>query len=294
MSSYDYVTLDVFTTQRFGGNQLAVILDARGLSDAQMQAIAKEFNFSETTFVLPPQHPAHTAQVRIFTPGNEMPFAGHPTVGTAHALAALGKATADLVIFEELVGPVPVQITRAGHQVTRCTLTAPRNPQAVALDATPHGLAAVYSLQTNDFNAHLPFCAMSSGNALLITPLATRAAHCTLELAQLKQQSATTRNQQLYPCVIDAASRTAFVRMFAPNHGVLEDAATGSAAATFAGYLAQFVEQTDGTYDWTIHQGIEMGRPSEITLRFTRTHGAAKNVQVGGASVMVMRGTLEV
>jgi trans-2,3-dihydro-3-hydroxyanthranilate isomerase len=296
MNTFDYVTLDVFTSHRFGGNQLAVILDARGLSTAQMQAIAKEFNFSETTFVLPPQNPAHTAQVRIFTPGNEMPFAGHPTVGTAFALATLGKvpATAGNIVFEEQIGLVPVAITRNGNTVTHCTLTAPKNPVAIAHDATAHTIAAVYSLAPSAFSTALPLRAMSTGNALLITPLASRdaLARCRLDLAQLNQQSATTRDQQLYPCVIDAATRTAYVRMFAPNHGVLEDAATGSAAATFAGYLAQFVETVDGTHAWTLYQGIEMGRPSEIALTFARVNGAAEHVRVGGSSVLVMQGTL--
>jgi trans-2,3-dihydro-3-hydroxyanthranilate isomerase len=296
MNSYAYVTLDVFTAQRFGGNQLAVILDAHGLSDTQMQTIAKEFNFSETTFVLPPKDPANTAQVRIFTPHNEMPFAGHPTVGTAFALATLNKIAADAtqVIFEEGVGLVPVEIMRNTQGVTRCTLTAPRNPEMILCEATSHTLASVYNLDHADFNTTLPFSAMSSGNALLITPLVSRdaLARCTLDLAQLKKQSAATRDQQLYPCVIEAASRTAYVRMFAPNHGVLEDAATGSAAATFAGYLAKFVETTNGTHTWTIHQGIEMGRPSEIALQFERVDGAAKNVRVGGSSVLVMQGTL--
>jgi trans-2,3-dihydro-3-hydroxyanthranilate isomerase len=128
---FKYVTCDVFTDQRYGGNPLAVLPDARGLTTAQMQRIANEFNFSETTFVLPPADARHTAQVRIFTPVHEMPFAGHPTVGTAYVLATLGIVPANVpdIVFEEGVGPVPVRIDRDGGRVTRCTLSAAQMPK---------------------------------------------------------------------------------------------------------------------------------------------------------------------
>jgi trans-2,3-dihydro-3-hydroxyanthranilate isomerase len=298
MKEFAYVTLDVFTNTRFGGNQLAVILDARGLSSEQMQTIAREFNFSESTFVLPPQNPANTAQVRIFTPGGELPFAGHPTVGTAFALAALSKVPADTasVTFEESVGDVPVAIERTHGQVSRTVLTAPRNPIEEALDATTQTMCGVLGIATSALHKTLPVRALSTGNTTIAVPLATRAdlANCELDTAQWKALSAATREHQYYPCVINAAARTAYVRMFVPGHGVMEDAATGSAAASFAGYLAKYIETEDGTHAWTIHQGIEMGRPSEIALSFERVSGAAKNVRVGGSSVLVMQGTLQI
>jgi trans-2,3-dihydro-3-hydroxyanthranilate isomerase len=298
VNSYSYVTLDVFTTQRFGGNQLAVILDARGLSDAHMQAITKEFNFSETTFVLPPKNPANTAHVRIFTPGGELPFAGHPTVGTAFALAALNKvplATAT-VIFEEGVGDVPVAIERTRGQISRTVLTSPRNPIEETLDATPQTMCSVLGLAHSALHETLSVKALHTGNTTIAIPLKARAnlAECVLDATQWKKLSAATREHQYYPCVIDTTTRTAHVRMFVPGHGVIEDAATGSAAASFAGYLAKYIEAEDGIHAWTIHQGVEMGRPSEIALSFERVGGTARNVRVGGSSVLVMQGTLHI
>jgi trans-2,3-dihydro-3-hydroxyanthranilate isomerase len=293
-----YCTCDVFTATRFGGNQLAVVLDGQGLSTEQMQTIAREFNYSETTFVLPPDHRAHTARVRIFTPGAEMPFAGHPTVGTAFVLASLGIVGADVndIVFEENIGAVPVMIERKDGQVVRCTLTAPKNPWVVTFDFSPSGAAQLLGVSQSQLHATLPMAAMSTGSELLIVPLVDRAAlsACRLSTAAWDLASPITRHQQFYPCAIDAARKTAYVRMFAPAHGVLEDPATGSAAATFAGYLAQYIDTQDGDHDWTVIQGVEMGRPSELQLRYTRTGHAASNVRVGGAAVMVMQGELQI
>ncbi|MFM2400329.1 MAG: hypothetical protein RL341_2486 [Pseudomonadota bacterium] len=293
-----YCTCDVFTTTRFGGNQLAVVLDGQGLSAAQMQAIAREFNYSETTFVLPPKNPAHTAQVRIFTPSAEMPFAGHPTVGTAFALATLGIIGSDVtdIVFEENLGPVPVKIERSGGRVTRCTLTAPKNPYTVDFDLSHAGAAQLLGIAAPQLHTALPMAALSTGSELLIMPLQDRAAlqACRLNTAAWDAASPATQHQQFYPCAIDPARSTAYVRMFAPAHGVLEDPATGSAAATFAGYLAQHIDTQDGEHAWTLIQGVEMGRPSELLLNYTRAGGLATNVRVSGAAVMVMQGELEI
>jgi trans-2,3-dihydro-3-hydroxyanthranilate isomerase len=299
VNRYSYVTLDVFTTARFGGNQLAVILDARGLSDAHMQAIAKEFNFSETTFVLPPQNAANTAQVRIFTPGGELPFAGHPTVGTAFALAGLSKdaATIKHLVFEEGVGDVPVAIERnAQGQVTRTVLTSPRNPALELLTLPAETVAAMLHLPLPALHAALPVQAWGCGVPFIMMPLANRDAlrATRLDTAIWRSALAAETAQKPYPCVFDAATRTAWVRMFAPGLGVAEDPATGSAAAALAGYLAAHIETADGMFAWTIHQGVEMGRPSEIALSFERMGGAARNVRVGGSSVLVMQGMLHI
>jgi trans-2,3-dihydro-3-hydroxyanthranilate isomerase len=291
-----YCTCDVFTATRFGGNQLAVVLDGQGLSTEQMQTIAREFNYSETTFVLPPKNAAHTAQVRIFTPSAEMPFAGHPTVGTAFVLATLGMIGPDVtdIVFEENLGPVPVKIERSGGSVARCTLTAPKNPYAAAFDLSRADAAQLLGIAGPQLHAALPMAALSTGSELLIVPLKDRAAlqACRLNTAAWDRASATTQHQQFYPCAIDAGAKTAYVRMFAPAHGVLEDPATGSAAATFAGYLAQHIDTQDGEHAWTVIQGVEMGRPSELLLNYTRAGGLATDVRVGGSAVMVMRGEL--
>jgi trans-2,3-dihydro-3-hydroxyanthranilate isomerase len=292
-----FLTFDVFTDTRFGGNPLAVVLDATGLSDAQMLTIAKEFNYSETTFVLPPQNPLHTALVRIFTPGGELPFAGHPTVGTAFALDAAGliDVAQQQIIFEEGVGAVPVALTREAGHLRRATLTAPRDPQSRVQLLAPSDAAAVLGLPLNAI-AGLPIAPFSCGVPFLVLPLASRQAlsDCKLDLARWTTHVKGRWADMVYPVFIDVANRVAHVRMFAPGLSVPEDPATGGAAAAFAGYLAAHVETTDGRHSWALLQGQDMGRPSEIALSFDQSNGQASNVQVGGAAIGVLRGELVV
>jgi trans-2,3-dihydro-3-hydroxyanthranilate isomerase len=291
MREYRYCTCDVFTDRVFGGNPLAVLVDAQGLADAEMQAIAREFNFSETTFVTPAFDSSHTARVRIFTPGGELPFAGHPTVGTAFVLASTGTADGDLV-FEEGVGPVPVRIDRAGDgRVVCCTLTAARLPELGPTPPDRAAIAAMLGLAEADLTG--PAECWSCGVDFLFIPLASAEAltRARLDLGRWRSALDNYVTQNVYPFaqVDDSIWRA---RMFAPGLGVPEDPATGSAAAALAGWLASKSGISSGTLNWEIRQGDEVGRPSRIFLAADLERGAPTAVRVGGASVMVCEGVL--
>jgi trans-2,3-dihydro-3-hydroxyanthranilate isomerase len=292
MRPFRYYTCDVFTDRLFGGNQLAVLPEARGLDDATMLAIAREFNLSETVFVVPPADPANTARLRIFTPGGELPFAGHPTVGTAFVLATIGATPgASEIVFEEGVGPVPVRIERRAGEVVACTLTAARRP-ARGATLPPRGrLASMLGLRLADLLAGAEV--WSCGVAFAVIPLASVDA---LVRARLDRDRWTTllgshEGSKVYPVArVDEA--TWRVRMFAPSVGIAEDAATGSAAAALAGWLVSLQPQPDGARRWRLLQGEDIGRPSEIGLEVDVVDGAPAAVRVGGSAVMVSEGTL--
>lgn len=294
MTTYEYCTADVFTDRLFGGNPLAVVLDAKGLDDAHMQAIAREFNYSETTFVLPPDDVRHTARVRIFTPGGELPFAGHPTVGTAFVLAHIGRIDAGVcrIVFEEGVGPVPVDIERgADGRPTRCTLSVAQEPQLCGRVADHTALAAMLGLPASAVAGDAE--AWSCGVPFLVVPLARVEDLSAARLVDGQWQSLLRDCVTRKVYVVARSGATGWrARMFAPEVGVAEDPATGSAAAAFAGWLVQHASSADGNQRWQILQGVEMGRPSELALSYTQSAGRALQVQVGGASVLVMRGTL--
>ena len=292
---YRYFTADVFTNRIFGGNPLAVLPDARGLTADQMQKIAGEFNLSETTFVLPPENPSHTRRVRIFTPRAEIPFAGHPTVGTAFVLASIGEVSSDRVVFAEGVGPVPVSIRYQDGRPVFSQLTAARIPEPGPQPPDPDELAAVLSLEPGDlvvedqgsrgFSAGLPF---------LFVPVRSLDA-----LGRARIDSASwLKTLSGWWCgevfVFFRAAGTIRARMFAPGFGVPEDPATGSAAAAFAGYLFEADGKPAGTLRWTIEQGVEMGRPSLLEVEADAAGGRLTAVRVGGSSVMVSDGGIEV
>ena len=294
MSRYRYFTCDVFTDRVFCGNPLAVLPDARGLSDAQMQAIAREFNYSETTFVLPPDDPRHTARVRIFTPGGELPFAGHPTIGTAFVLATIGSIAADVseIVFEEGVGPVPVSIFRDAGRVTHCRLTAAKLPERGPPAPPASALARMLSLAEGEVLAGA--ACWSCGVPFLVVPVASldALARCALDLPLWRELLSGYPTQKVYPVARIDTLRWR-VRMFAPGLGVAEDPATGSAAASLAGWLSvQLPQPRDGTLAVRLEQGIEMGRPSELHVEFDRRGGSITAVRVGGAAVMIAEGTL--
>jgi len=292
MTRYDYSTCDVFTDQPFAGNPLAVLHDARGLTDAQMLAIAREFNYSETTFVLPPDDPLHTARLRIFTPGGELPFAGHPTIGSAFVLASIGRVPAGRIVFEEGVGPVPVEIFRDGGRVTHCRLEVAKLPEAGPPAPAAEALARLLTLAPGDvlegggcWSCGLPF---------LVVPLASVEAlsRCALDLPAWRDLLAGYATQKVYP-VARSGDLAWRVRMFAPAAGVAEDPATGSAAAAFAGWVAARIGQPrDGTLAVRLDQGVEMGRPSTLYVELDRSGGAITAVRVGGSAVMLARGSL--
>jgi trans-2,3-dihydro-3-hydroxyanthranilate isomerase len=294
MTRYRYLTCDVFTDRAFCGNPLAVLPDARGLTEAQMQSIAREFNYSETTFVLPAEDPRHAARVRIFTPGGELPFAGHPTIGTAFVLATIGALPREPgeIVFEEGVGPVPVAVFRHGDRVTHCRLTAARLPEPGPPAPPAAELAKMLSLADGEVLDGAE--CWSCGVPFLVVPVAHPGAlaRCALDLPRWHELLAGYPTQKVYPVarLDDLHWR---VRMFAPGLGVAEDPATGSAAAAFAGWLARRLPQpADGTLAARLEQGIEMGRPAELHVEFDRSAGRITAVRVGGAAVMVAEGSI--
>jgi trans-2,3-dihydro-3-hydroxyanthranilate isomerase len=294
-----YVTVDVFTDRPFGGNPLAVVLDAEGLSTGEMQAIAREFNYSETTFVLPPRDGAHDAEVRIFTVNSEIPFAGHPNVGTAFVLATRAEATPARLLFEEKAGLVPVKILSEGGKVVGAELTAPQ-PLTRTTPFSAEQAAACLSLSAEDIDTrrHAPHV-ISVGLPFLVVELASREA---LRKARPNAEAFARTfpvdgSDAVYfytrdvpagekPCDVQA-------RMFHPGSGGLsEDPATGSATAAAAALFAGLNGPSDGEMKLTIGQGVDMGRPSILLTRVVKQGGKAVSVRVGGGCVMMMEGTL--
>jgi len=297
-----YFTADVFTSTRFGGNQLAVLPDARGLTDEQMLAITREFNYSETTFVFPPDDPAHTRRVRIFTPGGEVPFAGHPTVGTAFVLASIGEVpltgAETRIVLEEKVGPVPVVIrTRAGAP-TFCQFSVARLPEVGSPLPPRSVIAAALSLNEEDLlDGEWHPQVVSCGLAFAFVPVRDRAvvARSRIRLDRWEEHLSRTEGHALMVFAMDAEApgHDVHARMFGPGFGVPEDPATGSACAALGGYLAARSKQ-QGTLRWVVEQGYEMGRPSLIEIEADRNGEAITAVRVGGASVLVCDGTMTV
>ena len=289
---HPFHTCDVFTDRRFGGNPLAVVHDADGLSDPQMQAIAREFNYSETVFVLPPSEPGHAARVRIFTPAHELPFAGHPTVGTAFVLGGTSPrlAGAAQLVLQEGVGPVSVDLEWDAGSLKRCVFTAPRLPEPGPKPPRRDELAAMLGLNPSQVLDSAQF--WSCGVPFLVVPLSSVQAlqRCRLDLAVWADVLGGYESRKVYP--VAPAGAAWRVRMFAPDAGVPEDPATGSAAAAFAGWLARYAPEATGRSEYTLLQGEEIGRPSRIDLRVDRDGDRVVAVRVGGASVMVSQGTL--
>jgi trans-2,3-dihydro-3-hydroxyanthranilate isomerase len=295
----EFVTVDVFTGQRFGGNPLAVITDARGLATEQMQAIAAEFNLAETTFVLPPQDASHTAKVRIFTPRAELPFAGHPNVGTAFVLASAGKshgrAVGDPLVFEEKAGLVRLDLIEEAGEIVGARL-APPQPFARGDDIAPDIVTAACSLKPDDIETanHMP-CIASCGLAFAFAELKTRSAlaaarpRTEIFSEHLKADRAT--GLMLY--VRDGGGVDLQVRMFAPLYGIPEDPATGSGNGALVGLLASLRPERDLTLKLRIAQGVDMGRPSLLEAEVEKRGGKLTALSIGGRCVAMMRGTLE-
>jgi trans-2,3-dihydro-3-hydroxyanthranilate isomerase len=296
---YRYYICDVFTDARFGGNQLAVLPEATGLADRQMQQIAREFNFSESTFVFPAEK-GHTRRVRIFTPATEVPFAGHPNIGTAFALAtegAFGEVDGLITVtFEENAGLVPVTIRRHNGGTLWCELSAP-NPLTLGKTVPAPTLAAAVSLAAEDIvtGTHRPQVA-SVGLPFLFAELRDRAA---LARARIDMRGVDTLvgagispDIFLYTRSDDEFDLRA--RMFAPLDGVPEDPATGSANCALAGLLAHYKSTADGSFHWRIAQGVEMGRPSVLEARSEKRAGTVVTTWVGGFCVLVSEGSMEV
>ena len=293
MPTYAFVTLDVFTNRRFGGNPLAVFPDARGMSAAEMQALAAEFNLSETTFVLPPTDPANTARVRIFNPTAEMPFAGHPNVGTGYVLASLGRDQSGVLVFEEPAGLVEVRVARdAGGELTGAVIDAPR-ALALGPQLTPTQAAACVGLQPADVEttAHPPVQASVGIDFFFAQVTPDALVRAGPDLAGFRRVAAETgcdsQRLSLFVYAPDPDGRTVRARMFAPLSGTYEDAATGSASATLGALLLSLGAQDAA--DFEIIQGVEMGRPSRLHVNARRTLDGIR-ASVGGSCVPVMRG----
>lgn len=289
-----YFTLDVFTNRRFAGNPLAVVLEADGLDTAAMQAIANEFNLPETVFVLPPESAAHRARCRIFTPKRELPFAGHPTVGTAVLLACLDGGVRELVL-EETIGPVHCW-TKPEVRRGEATFAVPQLPSQTVAPPQAEAIAAALGLRAEDigFDDLTPSC-WSAGNPFLFVPVrgidAVRRA--TPDLARFAAAQVEHRAVFVFSRETEEKGRAFHARMFAPAMGIIEDPATGSAVAAFVGLLGRFGGYADGDCEVAIEQGYEMGRPSLIRLGFTLAAGQLTAATVGGGAVIVAEGRIE-
>lgn len=294
MASYEFETFDVFTDRKFTGNQLAVIMDARGLSLADMQTVTREFNYAESTFVLPPENPQNTARVRIFTPGYEMPFAGHPTVGTAIAIARARGLTGELRL-ELNAGVFPVTVD-LGAAAPFAEFENPNLPSEKGAAPDAAKIEAALSLPAGavDRYAHRPrLIGAPTTFAYAKAPLeAVRAAKLNISAFDALNLGQTV-GVLLYADRGDAKDASFHVRMFAPDAGVFEDPATGSAAASLPAQIALAGDLADGTHRWVIEQGAEIGRPSRIQARVEASNGAVTSVRIGGAAVPVMKGRLE-
>jgi trans-2,3-dihydro-3-hydroxyanthranilate isomerase len=296
-----FVTVDVFTGTQFAGNPLGVVLNAEGLSGGQMQAIAAEFNLAETTFILPPKDPANTAEVRIFTPRSEMPFAGHPNVGTAFALGRIGTSYGraigrDGVIFEEKAGLVPITFLKDGTMVTGARLAS---PQSLTLGAEiPADLiASACSLSVDDIESrnHPPLIA-SCGVPFILAELKDRerlaaaAARSDVFMREIAIQPAASI---LIYALVKESGLDIRSRMFAPHDGIPEDPATGSANVALIGLLAHLRREPNLRISKAIAQGVEMGRPSLLLAEAEKVQGIVTATYIGGRCVPVMSGTLE-
>jgi trans-2,3-dihydro-3-hydroxyanthranilate isomerase len=296
-----FETVDVFTAERFSGNPLAVVLNADGLTTEQMQAIAAEFNLAETTFVLPPRDAANTAQVRIFTPRGEMPFAGHPNVGTAFVLARAGTSygrtiAGDRVIFEEKAGLVPITLLKDGAMVVGARVAS---PQALSVGSDIHLelIASACGVAIDDIETkhHRP-CIASCGAAFILAELKTRQAlgsaspRADIFHQQVSRHPATSI---LLYMQVDGEKVDIRARMFSPHHGIPEDPATGSANVALVGLLAKLKPEPDLQLSKMIAQGVEMGRPSLLHAAAEKRGGVVTATTIGGRCVPVMSGMMD-
>ena len=301
MASRRFFTLDVFTDTPLAGNPLAVVLDSNGLDDARMQAIAAEFNLSETVFVLDPRNPINTARLRIFTPGRELPFAGHPTVGAAALVAHLREPqlleTQDLrVVLEEGVGDIVCRVRHRDGRTLAADFDLPKLPERLP-DPPPAWVAEIAAgvgLTEADigFGRHEPSL-FSAGLPYLFVPVRSLA---TVGRARPKDMFWNADGGPatfLYTSETVEPDSAYHARVFAGGWGVVEDPATGSAAAAFAGAILDYDAPSEGEHVLVIEQGFEMGRPSRIALGLEVEGGSLRAASIGGPAVIVSSGALE-
>ncbi len=300
-----YGIYDVFTDRKLAGNPLAVIFDGDGLGDAEMLSIAREMNLSETVFVCSSTNPAHSASLRIFTPGRELPFAGHPTVGTAIALAERNHAgnggELDLVcVLEEKVGPVRCAVRLRQRQASFAEFDLPRKSQQIALPLDRLGIANALGLQPSElaFENHV-VSLWSAGVPFLLIPVRDIGTAGRVEFdPQLWEKTVPFVDGALASAYLycrGAVNHTAkfHARMFAAGMGIVEDPATGSAVAALSGAIHHFDRLPDGHHPIIVEQGVEMGRPSLIHLHIDVTNGEISNARIGGQAIRIASGTLD-
>jgi len=284
--TWEFHQVDVFTREPFGGNPLAVFPDADGLDEATMQKIAREMNLSETTFVLPPSTANAIARVRIFTPGQELPFAGHPTIGTASVLDALGRIASDAFVFEMGAGPVAVRREAQTYWMT------PPHSEASAPIALAADVAAALHLPAEAV-LHDPIVAGAGMLAFLCVLLTSREAVDAVAIdraALARVAGAEIGEGDVLVFACDGTS--AYSRMFAhASSGIGEDPATGSSVAPMFAALEAYGRLDDVTFPFVVHQGVKMGRPSELFVRRQSSQAPAA-IEVGGTAVAMLRGTL--
>ena len=289
MPDYAYTVVDVFTEVALAGNPLAVFADARGLDDVRMQAIARELNLSETSFIFPAQDRGNAARLRIFTPGAEVPFAGHPTLGTAFVLLAHGRIANSISSFvlEERIGLVPIRLERRADPFL-AWLTAPPISFGTTFDRA--GAAHALGLESEDLLGDFPVRQLASGNAFVYIPLRDRA---SVDRAALNSAAMRRVCGQSAVVVFTPAPGGAYTRMFAPDFGIIEDPATGSAMGPLAAYLFEYslVERKDGLR-LVSEQGRAMGRRSILHALLHVSDGVLSSVEVGGSAVAVAEATM--
>lgn len=298
MPRFSFHTLDVFTDKALAGNPLGVVHGADALDGTTMQAVARELNLSETVFVLKPTNPTHNARIRIFTPLRELPFAGHPTVGTAVLLAELkfGREAEReaIVVLEEEIGPVRCGVKILPNEATYAEFDVPRLAAEVGKAAAREKLGVALGLLPSDigFDNHKP-TVFSAGVEFTFVPVRDRdALHRARPIAATWRDTFGTHGVYIYTRLPESSDHAFRARMFDPSAGIPEDPATGSAAAAFAGVVARFEGLSDGRHVLPIEQGIEMGRPSLVTLEVEFAAGRLTTARIGGRAVSVSEGTL--
>lgn len=289
----NYLLLDVFTSERLKGNPLAVVQKADGLLDDQMQAIAREFNLSETVFMCRPKSERHTAAIRIFTPEVELPFAGHPTVGAAVVLGLQSRAT--VVRIEEQVGLLTCVVERIDKRTGIARFALPLLPEMVGHPPPNHQMAAALGIEPEEIGCGVYRPAVySAGVTFYLVPVRNAAVLSRLRLERRGWSDIFPLGHNsvyVFTETPDEPENQLAARMFSPGMGVGEDPATGTAAAALIGLLVQ--QANPGQTDLTLRQGYEMGRPSRISIQLRKEGDALTHGGIGGDAVIVGRGVLE-
>ncbi|WP_245294027.1 PhzF family phenazine biosynthesis protein [Methylobrevis pamukkalensis] len=298
------MVLDVFTDRPLTGNPLAVVLDSEGLDSDAMQAIAREFNLSETVFVAPPEQPAHTAKIRIFTPTRELPFAGHPTIGSAVALAEVRFGKVDgpqdaVIVLEEGIGSVRCAVELSPDRASRAVFDVPKLPEAIPFNVPKDVIAAAIGLEPSEigFENHLP-SAYTAGVPFVFVPVRDLGVMRRVSIDNKKLLFAFAPvgigSTYVYTRETEHMASSFHARMMSASLGTREDPATGSAAAAFAGVVVRFDGVTDGQHPLVIEQGYEMGRPSRIDLELQIEGGRLTGARIAGEAVLISEGRLTV